>query len=367
MKIIIITLMLAAALKITNSQPEANSLIPKIDERVELISIAFMLSGMEELNDSLNPHYREAIYNHFSKFPRHKLIIYLDSLWTRLKNDSIEFGYWDAPAIAIHLSQPPELKLLVPLVDSANTDPWDNRSLLTEELILLIREFYRDTDCESFFKSQKPYYEKIQNQYEKDGIKLNKQWINEYYSVEPNEKYYAVIALCLRNGAYLRVNYRNEVRDTYTIFGCTDFDKNGIPTTFNEQYFPLSMLHEYLHCFVNQLVEKYSGKLRQSAETILFNPKVFELMKNTFYGNWRYLLYESLVRACSIKYKMEHIEDKSLIEKDFKAQEKAGFFWMRELVELFEKYYSNRGKYPDMDTFMPVVVKYFSGLAETYK
>lgn len=351
----------------TFSQPEPNSLIPKIDERVELLSIAFRLSGMEELNDTLNNRYSEAIDKHFGKFSNHKLIVYLRNLWDKLKKENVEFGYWDAPAIAIHLSQPPGLKPLVPLTDSTNNDPWDNRALLTDELIELLKKFYIEADCESFFKSQEGYYNEIYKQYNKDEIKLNKKWLIDFYSIEPSEKYYAVIALCLRNGAYLRVNYGNEIRDTYTIFGCAAFDDKGIPATFKEQYFPLTILHEYIHCFVNQLVERNSSKLKKPAEVIISNPKVFELMKDTFYGNWRYLLYESIVRANSISYTKANTKDKNVIEKDYEFQEKAGFFWMRDLVKEFDKYEASRDEYKNMEQFMPVIVKFFTRLAEEYK
>lgn len=346
------------------SQPEPNSLLPRIDQRVELLSIVFLLSGMEEFNDTLNPAYNRSIHEHFEKHAGHKLITHLRQVRDSLAKKNLEFGYWDAPGIAVHLSYPPELKPLVPSDNPANNDFWDNRSLVTDELVSLLQDFYKTADCEGFFRLQQAYYDEVHSQYEKDGKRINKDWLTELFSIGPSEKYYAVIALCLRNGAYLRVNYGNEIRDTYTIFGCTAFDKNGIPETFGQPYFVSSMLHEYIHCYVNQLVEKNSDKLKGSAEILLADPVVFGKMKDTFYGNWRYLLYESLVRAFAIAYGKYNYGDNERTEKEIQIQEEAGFYWMQDLVKLLDKYITNRSKYKDMDNFMPTLVKFFGKLAK---
>ncbi|MBL8017397.1 MAG: DUF4932 domain-containing protein [Ignavibacteria bacterium] len=366
MRIFAAYVLFAGFTALLQSQPEPNSLLPRIDQRVELLSITFMLSGMEEFNDSLNPNYSKSIHDHFDKYAGHKLITHLKQVRDSLAKNNIDFGYWDAPGIAVHLSYPPGLKPLVPSDDSTNNDFWDNRSLITDELVSLLQDFYKSADCETFFHSQQEYYDAVHRQYEKDGKRIDRDWIAELFSIKPSEKYYAIIALCLRNGAYLRVNYGDEMRDTYTIFGCTAFDKNGIPETFGQPYFVSSMLHEYIHCFVNQLVEKHSLKLKGPAEILLGDPVVFGKMKDTFYGNWRYLLYESLVRAFSILYGKYNYGDKEKTEKEILFQEEAGFYWMRDLVKLYDKYITNRSKYEDMASFMPVVVKFFRKLAEKY-
>ncbi len=350
-----------------HSQPEPNSLLPRIDHRVEMLSIVFMLAGMEDFNDTLNPTYGKSIHDHFDKYADHKLVEYVKHIRDSLAQKNIDFGYWDAPGIAVHLTYPPEFKPLVPSNDPTNDDFWDNRSLVTDDMVSLLQDFYKTADCEGFFRSQQEYYEAVHLKYENDGKKLNGKWIADFFSIEPSEKYFAVIALCLRNGAYLRVNYGHEIRDTYTIFGCTAFDKNGIPETFGQPYFLSSMLHEYTHCFVNQLVEKYSSKLKSSAETLLADPIVLAKMKDTFYGNWRYLLYESLVRAFTILYGKHNYGDSERTEKEMLFQEEAGFYWMLDLVKLLDKYAANRNKFKNMDSYMPAVVKFFTKLAKKYE
>jgi hypothetical protein len=75
-------------------------------------------------------------------------------------------------------------------------------------------------------------------------------------------------------------------------------------------------------------------------------------------------MYESLVRAVSIKYLAEHREIDTSREREIRAQERAGFFWMRGLVEQLDRYQQDRTRYPTLAAYMPELVRYFAGVAE---
>jgi hypothetical protein len=351
---------------LSSAQPVANSLLPKVDDRIELLGIVFRLAKPTEVNHELSPLYSKAINSHFKQYAGHALVKYINSFSNSLSRSGNEFGYWDALALAVHLSQPPKLEPQVQLY-SVPEDGWDNRTLLTSKMIRLVRQFYHDAKCDEFFKSQRGYFQSVNQEYEKKGAKLNRPWFEQFFGLKTTENYYAVIGLALGNGEYLRVNYQNNHRDTYTIFGGRKFNPNGIPTNFQEPFFKWLIIHEYVHAFSNQLVDKHVDQLKPSAETIIANPKVFGLMKDTFYGNWQYLLYESFVRAGHIKYLMANEGDKSAAENEMAKQEKAGFFWMRGLVDSLGIYEKNRKTYKDLDAFMPELVEYFKKVAKEMK
>ncbi len=346
------------------AQPVANSLMPKVDKRVELLSIAFRLAGDKDFNDNLNPIYTNTIDKYFKKYINHPFIKYIQKLTDSLNKNNIEWGIWSVEALAVHLSQPPFLEPIIAIADFSNVDGWEDRTLLNTKMVTLLREFYKDAECEVFFKSQQKYYASVEAACEKYVPKLNSNWINNFFGIASSENYYPIICLCMRMGGYTRVNFQNNHRNTYTFFECKHFDSNGIPTGFKDEYFPRMMLHEYIHTFTNQLVDKNLKSLQSAAETMLANPGVASRVKNTFYDNWPFLLYESLVRAAAIKYMKDNTEIKTTAEKEITIQEKAGFFWMKGLVALLDEYGISRSNYKTLEAYMQIIIEYFNSVAK---
>lgn len=350
----------------SKAQQSESSLFPKIDKRVEFLNIIYQFAKHGKAIDTLNDRDTHLINEHFLKFKNHPVIVYTNNLIRQFAKDSIDIIEWELPSLAVHLSQPPQLQPLVDQINVDNSDGWDNRSLLNNEYIFLIQDFYKQTNAEKFFRIQEKYYKKIYQEYSNNGIIINKNWLDNFFRIKPSETYFPILTLRPNTGAYLRVNFENNKRNTHTIFGCNKFDSNGIPMTFGEPSFAWSILHEYIHCFCNQLIEKDSLKLKPSGQELLSNQRVYNLVKNTFYNNWRYLLYESLVRAVSIRYAMSNNKNHDQIESDIKRQEDLGFLWMKDLVEKLGIYENNRNKYNSFSKFMPQIIKAFENYANIY-
>jgi hypothetical protein len=339
------------------SQPIANTLIPKVDNRVELLTIVFRLAKAKDFSDDANPIYSKAIQEHFGKYSNHTLIKYVSHL-----KDSIEILDWDVPTLAVHLSQPPALDPLVKFNDTIPANIWGKDAAISLKLVRLLKQFYKEAKCHEFFESQKSYYESVSQQYQKLATKVNKSWFTDFFGLEPTEKHIAVIGLGMRNGTWLKINYPSSDPETYTIYRVKFFDANGLPTDFTNPIYSRLLIHEYIHAFTNTLVDKNKPELRSSAEVILNNPEVYRLMKDTFYGNWPFLLYESMVRGCAIKYLMAN-EGNKAAEEEIVKQEKLGFFWIRKLVKELHRYQSNRAAYKDLSAFMPELNKFFKQTA----
>jgi Domain of unknown function (DUF4932) len=336
--------------------------LPVVDERVELLSIVYRLARPNDFVDNGNRAYLNAVSNHFSSYSNHPLISYFNHVADSLQKKNIEFGYWDALALAVHLSHPPKLEPVVPL-HSVPPDGWDNRTMFLPKLVGLLQMFYRDARCRDFFKSQAKYYQRVHDAYRKKGVKIDAAWFRQFFGMDATEKYYPILGLMMGEADYFRVDYQNNYRDTYTVFGCKNFDDNGVPTNFSDPVFSRLIPHELIHAFSNQFVDKHKSELQPSAEILIANPKVYALMKDTFYGNWQFLLYESMVRACYIKYLMATEKDKSVSEREFVKQEELGFVWIRGLVGELAAYESNRANYETIEMFMPMVVAYFGKVA----
>ncbi len=343
-----------------------NQLLPQIDQRVELLGIVYHLAKNGEVPDSPNPRYAKAINDHFKPYLGHPLVGHLKQQIDRYAKDSLDIGDWEVPSLAVHLGQPPKFELLVGK-DAAVPDGWDDRSLLDEKTAYLLRDFYKKAKCARFFKRQKPYYSAVLGRYEKEAAPMNDTWLQRFFGLEPTEQYYPILGLSKNFGwAYIRTNFEGDRRNTHTIFGTNDFDGEGIPTDFAKPGYAAMLLHERIHCFANQLVDKNQVALRPYAEVILADPEVNGLVKNTFYGNWQYLLYESMVRSISIRYKMGNGAPPDEVEKDLVAQEKAGFLWMRDLVKTWDLYEKDRAKFKTAQDYMPAMADFFKNTAAKY-
>ncbi len=327
----------------------------RIDERLETISIACKLAGIEGFYQNQQNSYTKAINKHFKKYDTHPFVQYLV-----IHQKHLDTAYWEIQALAVHLSQPPLLKPLVSYSDSANAGNWDNRALLQSKVVLLLQQFHKDTDCKAFFKSQRSYFSQVEASCNKQTVAINKKWFTTFFKMQPTEKYYPILALGMKYGAYLRVNYGNNIRDTYTIIGCDSLTSDGLPVGINFNLLFNANLHEYIHCYANQLVDNNIEKLQFPAEILLAKPEVYEKMKNTFYGNWQFLLYESMVRACTIKYLMDNEKEEAVWKQELEKQEKAGFFWMQGLVDELHKYKLNQTKYKNINEYMPLIIKWFN-------
>ena len=338
--------------------------VSHVDKRVELISIACRLANINGFNDAVNTVYIKAIDTHFKKFSGHPFVQYLSSFKQRL-----DTAYWEVLALAVHINQPPALKPLLGYNDTAWVDMWEDRTMFNEKIVLLLQSFYRETRCATFFASQQLYYNLVKQQYERKAVRVNYKWVQNFLGIGSTENYCPIIALGIHvnYGAYMRVNYPSNHRDTYTIFTSENFNKNGVPGNFSDLMYYRSILHEYIHSYTNQLVDKNISALQKPAEILIANPKVYKLMKNTFYGNWQYLLYESLVRALVIKYIVKNDSDKHIKERETIKQETLGFFWMKGLVQQLDVYESRRSEYKSIAVFMPEIIRYFGTIANDIK
>ena len=350
----------------TAASAQVTTLAPQIDKRMELMAIAYQLAKETPIEKTRNPYYSNAIQLYFKPVKNHPLIEYIRRAITKFETNGLDIAAWELPSLAVHLTQPPHLTALVSLKDSIQSDGWDDRTLLNDEVIELINRFYADGRCEDFFTIQQPYYHQLETTYRQNNISVNQKMIKDFVGLPPTEVYYPIFSPYFESGAYLRVNFGNNLRNTHTLF-TGSFTTKGDATTFNDVAIPRLMVHEYVHALVNQVVDKHKPEMKQSAERLVANPKVWNRVKDTFYNTWHFLLYESLVRACSIQYMLMDPAFQTTLEKEIALQEPAGFFWMRDLLVELNHYQANRKQYPSLEHLAPALIKFFERTASQLK
>jgi len=337
---------------------------PGLDERVELLSIVYRLAGHPEFNSRPLTAYSRAVDRHFRQYAHHPFIAYVRGLNETLARKGEEVGSWDVGSLALHLGVAATFDPLVPADDDGGREGWDSRILLRPEMIAGLQQFYRDADCAEFFQSQAAYFHAVNREVESRSVEPNAQWLEHFFATHPTETYTPVLSLLGGSDfGYVRVNFGHELRNTHTIFALTRFDHRGLPTNLDYEAMARLGLHEGLHAYANQLVDRNLEALQPAAEALLAKPEVWSQVRETFYNNAPFLLRESMVRAVAIKYTEENGGSSEARARAIAAEERAGFVWMGRLVEQLDYYEANRGAFPNMLAFMAELIRFFNSQA----
>lgn len=337
-----------------------DQLAPAVDRRVEFASIVFRLAGVKEFAELAASPYTQAIDRHFHAYSRHPAISYVKQMNEQLGRKGVDVGAWEVLSLALHVNRVPALEPLVAGGDANAADDWDNRELLQAELLNRLRAFCRDAHCQEFFDSQAEYFESIERAITYGGMRVCKDWFERFLAVQPLERYAPIVSLLgVGDLSYIRVNFTSTRRNTHTIVALAPDANPRWPLKASRELVARSTVHEYTHAFVNQLVEQQLASLVAAAERLLALQQVATLVRGTFYDNPRYLLYESLVRAISIRYFLDNAGSGFELEKELLSQERAGFSWMRGLLGKLDEYRSHRERYSTFRAFMPEIVKFF--------
>lgn len=331
---------------------------PKVDERIELLSIVFRLAGADEYSDQSFKLYADKIEKHFGIHQNHELIEYVKKI--RKENG---IGYDAVMSMAIHLSEAEQLKPVVKITDSIPDDRWGKENAL--KFIELLQQFYKDADCKAFFDENAALYKSASAQFLSVYNNLDLKWYETFYGKEPHEKFVIVNGLANGPSNYgPNIVLENGQKEVYAIMGAWSVDSIGMVKFDTNSYFPI-LLHEFNHSFVNYLTEHNRNDLQESGKKLFV--VVADNMKSQAYSDWETMINESIVRASVIKYMKDHPFNKEQIDDEMQKQLARGFLWINELCEELENYDKHRDKYPSFESYMPNIIIAFKNYAANIK
>lgn len=323
---------------------------PRVDERVELMSIVFRLADCDEYTSMKNKEYVNRINDHFAKFNEHPLILYIK----KIRRQGI--GFDAVMQMAVHIGDAPNFEPLVEFDQNTPEERWGKKTSL--KFLQLLRAFYQDAHCADFFERERKYYASVIEAFMPNYEMLDLDWYSAFYGAEPKEKFVVIIAPGNGGNNYgPSLKKSNGEKEFYAIMGSWDFDSTGNCLFPKDDYFPI-LLHEFNHSFVNPLLENYQNELAESCST-LYESLATE-MKNQAYADWQVMFNESVVRAAVIQYMMDHDFDEDVIESERKEQFYRGFIWMNDLVKTLNQFTANREEYASFTEYMPQVILAFS-------
>jgi len=323
---------------------------PKVDERIELLSIVFRLAEKQDYSNKDFKLYVDRIEQYFEKNKNHELIQFTKSI---INENGIAF---DGPMwLAINLDD--NLNLLKDVKDVWQLDPrWTKESV--EKFVPLLQKFYKDTYFDKFFKNNADIYDEAVKRFNPIYEQVDLNWCFSFFGKEPTEIFLIKIGFGI-NFYGVNLDYTNGNRKVYAIMGLVGkFDNAGFPEYSIMYDLPL-VIHEFNHPFIDKLTEKNKELFRESGE------KISSGAITEAYSSWEVVLDETLVHASMIKYMKDHDFDQSEIEMWINLIKRTyGFFWIEELVEELENYDKQRDKYPTLESYMPKLAEAYKNWAE---
>jgi len=325
---------------------------PKVDSRVELLSIVFRLAGNSEYNMSPLKTYTADIDSYFSTYKEHPAVV----LARKLASER-DVGFDTVMNLAVHLSPAPALNPLVTFTDNV-PDPRfgkDNAVLLSQRLA----DFYRVTHFEKFLAAHQSFYDLAEKRFRVVLTDLDLNWYKTFYGDMRTGQYHLILGMNNGGGNYgPRVVWPDGHEDLFSIIGCWTQDDSRNPT-YNADYLP-TIIHEFNHSFVNPAFAEHKSEFA-SAKQIY--ERVADKMRAQAYGNSDTMVIESLVRAAVIQYLESRGHESREVRNEIRGEQRVGFVWMDELVDLLHQYDSQRSRYTTFESWMPVVAEFYRSLA----
>ena len=328
---------------------------PRVDKRVELMSIVFRLADAREYTPEDFKLYTDCINEHFTPYKEHELI-----RWVRGEREKSRIGYDAVMGMAVRLDD--KLRLNTKTIDSTLDARW-NRDRLPE-FARLLQKFVKDSHFDRFWKSNAELYAEASRRFKPIYDRLDLAWYEQFYGQKPNEDFIVVNALSNGPNNYGAATTDSHGRRTvYAIMGAWSTDSAGMVLFHPGAYFP-TLVHEFNHSFVNRVVGAHFAELKPYGERIM--AVVGPAMARQAYPGWQTVMCEAAVRAAVIKYLKDHNMPAG---QETVSQKTRSFVWIGKLVEELERYGAERDRYPTLESYMPRIVEAYDSFAaytETY-
>lgn len=336
------------------AQESPSIAVPKVDKRVEILSIIFRLAGNEEYNSTRFKIYTDRIETHFNQYKDHEIIKFAKEL-----KEKRGISYDAVVSMAVILDEK-----LNPLIDFSTTLPearWSKAD--ANRFIRLLKIFYKEAECEAFFKENEELFQDVSVRFSEVYKTLDLNWFQSFFGKKADENFNIIISPGCGNGNYgPSYSLPDAKKEVFAILGTWKVDESGMPVYKQAEYLP-TIIHEFSHSFVNPILEKHRDSFEESGKGI-YKIVEYEMSRMQAYGNWQIMLNEALVRASVIKYFIDHSAAEPDIQMMMNNESNNGFIWIKDLIEELKKYDNQRTIFPTLESYLPVLSNSYVTFAE---
>lgn len=344
----------------------ANGVSVIVDERIELVSIAFRLAGAMEYVNDLVPEYMAEIDSCFAPYTDHELLTFI-----RKARKEYNFAYSIPAKSALMLDlSGGRVRISRNWEIEKEFDSADDLYCWTEDLfreyVDLLDDFYRESGFHEFFLSHKDFYDATVERNTDIPSRVDMSWFEQFYG-EPAVGVDLYMGLCNGNSNYsiFDVMHRKDWDGRLAIvIGATD-GGGGIPVML-EQHF-IAIIHEIAHYYTNPLTDMYYPQMEDSMKAIF--PHIKEAMTGIGYGHVETVAGEWINELFTLAYLKASFESgRCLFSYQYNVahDEESGYIWMGRAMGFMENFLADRTLYPTVKEFMPQIVAFTNELPEKW-
>lgn len=344
----------------------ANGVSVIVDERIELVSIAFRLAGAMEYVNDLVPEYMAEIDSCFAPYTDHELLTFI-----RKARKEYNFAYSIPAKSALMLDlSGGRVRISRNWEIEKEFDSADDLYCWTEDLfreyVDLLDDFYRESGFHEFFLSHKDFYDATVERNTDIPSRVDMSWFEQFYG-EPAVGVDLYMGLCNGNSNYsiFDVMHRKDWDGRLAIvIGATD-GGDGIPVML-EQHF-IAIIHEIAHYYTNPLTDMYYPQMEDSMKAIF--PHIKEAMAGIGYGHVETVAGEWINELFTLAYLKACFESgRCLFSYQYNVahDEESGYIWMGRAMGFMENFLADRTLYPTVKEFMPQIVAFTNELPEKW-
>lgn len=326
---------------------QAQQIEPQVKEEVELMASLARLAGYEEYNYDIGGRYTADIDSVLGEYRSHQAV----EMMKQFRNKyGLAYDRVMSMALQIECRGDSIIKL-----DTGKKRLSPVSEQETPGFLAALNDFYRTSRFNDFFNAHADVYA-LGLQVFNDSVMayFDEDWYTRFYGTPPVEQFRIVIGFA--NGPQNYGVSRKLADQPKEVFAIMNYmvNKSGQPL-FNKKSAEL-LVHEFCHSFTKikgdteKALEKSGKALREYTRSS---------MKRQAYGQWKIILEESLVRAATICYLIDHGYDEKAVRGAIVEEMDLNFSWMPELVQTLRYYESHRRKYPTFTSFWPEIVRFF--------
>ena len=233
-----------------------------------------------------------------------------------------------------------------------------------KEFLNDLTQFYKDTNAEKFFDTNKKYelkmYKEIEEKIKSIPVAALIQTMESYvgnkerYYENQNVKYISLITLYRPSGASF---YPIRLKDsTYFVSYQSIFQEPSNIESFDIDRCVETAIHEYLHMYINPPVEEQKqliDRLATGKDKIIYGGKMYQHM------DWHRITDENIVRAVEARIYGEVYNNTNRAYEEVlkKEVEWGGFTKVRNIYEILDEYEDNRKQYLSINAYIPKLIE----------
>lgn len=321
-------------------------------EETELVSIVAHLAEIPGYtwNEEALPDYMAELDSVFAPYKEHPAVRYAQE---ELMNDGFN---WHIPIeVALRLRIQEGKVAFDPTIVPDYNNYYDRiKQIKEKKFVELLQQFYDETPFRPFYKAHQPLYQECEQAMQKVVDTIDFGWYDTFFGPRGNRHFNICLGILIGPANYAINKMHKDGSETiYAMMGCCDRDKNG-QIYYGEAYTIPIIIHECNHSYCNPLNEQHWTSIEKKAKE-LFTPNA-KFYASIAYGSPLYVMNETFVEACVIRYLMQHPIDmngytlEDLIEMD-ETQKK--FVLIRDIIKVLEEREAHPDLYPTMADFMP--------------